>query len=102
MDGLELIHGQLAAFSLHIQNLPSHHTKGTSRQRQLCYQLYLDLTRELCHCHQTIRIQKERISRQNGHILPEFLVAGQTASAVVIIIHSWQIIMDQATGVNHL
>ena len=46
-------------------------------------------------------IGQQGIPCQDGHAFPIDLVVGETAPAVVVIVHAGQIVMDQAVGMDH-
>ena len=46
--------------------------------------------------------REQRVARQNCHGIAKDLVTGGLATPVIVVVESWQIVVDQRIGVNHL
>ncbi len=45
---------------------------------------------------------QQTVARKHSQRFTEDLVIGETAAAVIVIVHAWQIVVDKAVGMDHL
>jgi hypothetical protein len=102
MDLLKLLLGQAALLPGKVQNLSGDHAMLSSGTGQDGDAAKHSISRSF-HLRQYPKGRwLEGISGQSRQILSIDLVAGQSAPAIVVIVHTGKIIMDQGIGVDHL
>jgi hypothetical protein len=102
MDLLEFLLGKSALLSSKVQDLSGHHTMlsggtgqdGNAAKHPVRWSLHFRKHPKGCGL--------EGISSQSCQILSIDLVAGQSAPAIVVIVHAGKIIVDQGIGMDHL
>jgi hypothetical protein len=102
MDLLKLLLGQAALLPGKVQNLSGYHAmlscgtgkNGDAAKHSISRGFHLRQYSKGCGL--------ERISGQSCQILAIDLVAGQSAPAIVVVVHTGKIVVDQGIGVDHL
>ena len=51
--------------------------------------------------HDLISLVRKGVSGQHGDSFSENLMVGESSPSVIIIVHAWQVVMDQREGVYH-
>ena len=103
VNGLEKLRVGRLAFAFQIGHLPGNHAAhGAGSGGQLGDEAHFGAVRDSEPGKRFEGQGEKRVSGQNRHGFAEHLMTGELAAAVVVVIESRQVVVDQRIGVDEL
>ena len=89
-------------FSLQIQNLASDEHGAAAGGCQLPHVIPDGIAFRIVHLGDYGKsLRQQRVSRQDGDAFSEGLVAGGFPTAQIVVVHGWQVVMDEGIRMHH-
>ena len=102
MQFAQLLRRNLFAFKFQIKALAANHTEVTGTHSHFAYSFNQNFRINILLFQHYLKCQSEQaVTGKHCHSFTKNLMIGQTAAAIIIVIHARQVIVNQRIGVNH-